>query len=61
MVQTVYFGDPTDGKKVPSAPVRPARRVNVTSGVMVNINLGYGNCRVDDITSYVSGSQLGML
>ena len=50
----IYFGEPTVVNPAPPTPLRPARNVTIPSGSPININLGYGNCRVDDLTTYVS-------
>jgi hypothetical protein len=51
--QPVYFGAPTAQQPAAPAPLKPARKVQVSSGSSFIINVNYGNCRVDDISDYV--------
>jgi hypothetical protein len=53
----VYFGQPTAQQPAVPTPLRPARKVPVASGGLYMINLNFGNCRVDDISDYVSAAQ----
>jgi hypothetical protein len=54
--QPIYFGGPTAQQPAFPTPLKPARKLQVASGAVYLLNLGYGNCRVDDISGYVSSA-----
>lgn len=54
-----YFAAPTMELPALPVPVRPAQQVPLASSANYVINLNYGNCRVDDVTSFVSHGAAG--